>query len=33
MDNPEKLAPYGTEDEDEQNKNTVRYVLDTFIRK
>jgi hypothetical protein len=29
MDNPEKLATYGTQDEDIQNKNTTQYVLDT----
>jgi len=29
MDNPEKLA----QDEDQQNKNTTQYVLDTKIRK
>ena len=33
MDNPEKLATYGTQDEDKQNKNTTQYVLDTNIRK
>jgi hypothetical protein len=27
MDNPEKLATYGTQDEDKQNKNTTQYVL------
>jgi hypothetical protein len=26
MDNPEKLATYGTQDEDKQNKNTTQYV-------
>jgi hypothetical protein len=31
MDNPEKLAAYGTQDEDKQNKNTTQYVLDTTI--
>ena len=33
MDNPEKLATYGTQDEENQNKNTTQYVLDTTIRK
>ena len=33
MDNPEKLATLGTQDEDKQNKNTRKYVLDTTIRK
>ena len=33
MDNPEKLATYGTEDEDNQYKNTAQYVLDTTRRK
>jgi len=33
MDNPEKLATYGTEDEEKQNKNTTQYVLDTTIHK
>ena len=27
----EKLATYGTQDEDKQNKNTTQYVLDTTI--
>ena len=31
MDNPEKLATQGTQDEEKQNKNTTQYVLDTFI--
>ena len=31
MDNPEKLATQGTQDEDKQNKNTAQYVLDTTI--
>jgi len=30
---PEKLATYGTQDEDKQNKNTTQYVLDTTIHK
>jgi hypothetical protein len=29
MDNPEKLATYGTQDEEKQNKNTTHNVLDT----
>ena len=33
MDNPEKLALYGTQDEEKQSKNTKQYVLDTTIRK
>ena len=33
MDNPEKLATYGTQDEDKQSKNTTQYVLDTDIHK
>ena len=33
MDNLEKLATLGTQDEDKQNKNTTQYVLDTTIRK
>jgi hypothetical protein len=33
MDNPEKPATYGTPDEDEQNKNTTQYVLDTTMHK
>jgi len=32
-DNPEKLATYGTQDEEKQNKNTTHYVLDTTLRK
>jgi len=31
MDNSEKLATYGTQDEEKQN--TTQYVLDTTIRK
>jgi hypothetical protein len=30
---PEKLATYGTQDEEKQNKNTTQYVLDTAIHK
>jgi hypothetical protein len=33
MDNPEKLATNGTQDEEKQNKNTTQYVLDTTMRK
>jgi hypothetical protein len=33
MDNPEKLAIYGTQDEEKQSKNTTQYVLDTTISK
>ena len=33
MDNPEKLVTQGTQDEEEQNKNTTQYVLDTTVRK
>jgi hypothetical protein len=28
MDNPEKLATLGIQDEDKQNKNTIQYELD-----
>jgi hypothetical protein len=33
MDNPEKLATQGTQDEEIQNNNTTKYVLDTTICK
>jgi hypothetical protein len=33
MDNPEKLTTLGTQDEEQQNKNTTQYVLDTTIRR
>jgi len=33
MDNPEKPATQGTQDEDRQSKNTTQYVLDNTIRK
>ena len=33
IDNPEKLATWGTQDEEKQNKNTTLYVLDTTICK
>ena len=32
MDNPEKLAKHGTQDEEKQNKNTTQYVLDITIK-
>jgi hypothetical protein len=33
MDNPEKLATKGTQDEENKTKNTMQYVLDTTIPK
>ena len=33
MNNPEKLATYGTQDKDTQNKTTTQYVTDTTIHK
>jgi hypothetical protein len=33
MDNPEKVATLGTQDEGKQNKNTTQYVWNTTIRK
>ena len=33
MDNPIKLAIQRTHDEENQNKNTTQYVLDTTMRK
>jgi len=33
MDNPGKLAKYGTQSEETQSKITTQYVLDTTIRK
>jgi hypothetical protein len=33
MDNPEKLESEGTQDEENQSKNTTQYVLDTTMRK
>jgi len=33
MDNSEKLATSGTQDENKQSKNTTQYMLDTTIRK
>jgi len=33
IDNPEKLAIYGTQDEEKLSKNTTKHVLYTTIRK
>ena len=33
MNNPEQLATCSTQDEDEQNKNTTQFALDTTIHK
>ena len=33
MDNQEKLATQGTQEEEKQDKNTTQYVLDTTVRK
>ena len=33
MDNPEKLATQGTQNEEKPNKNTTQYALDTTIPK
>ena len=33
MDNPEKLATYGAQDDEKQHKNTTQYALDTTICK
>ena len=33
MDNQEKLATYGRQDEQKQNKNTTQSVLDTTSHK
>ena len=33
MDNLEKLATLGTQDEDQQNQNTTQYVLETTMHK
>jgi hypothetical protein len=33
MDNPQKLARYGTQDVEKQNKDKAQYVLDTTVRK
>ena len=32
MDNPEKLATQGTQDEERQNKNTIQYVQEKLER-
>jgi hypothetical protein len=32
MENPEKPATQGTQDEDKQDKNRTQYVLDTTMR-
>ena len=32
MDNSEKLATLGTQNEDKQNKNTKQYALDSTMR-
>ena len=33
MDNPEKLATYGKQDEEKHNKYTTQYVLNTSMHK
>ena len=33
MDNPEKLATLGRQDEDKQNKNTIQYELNATTHK
>ena len=33
MDNPEKFARQGTQDEEKQNRNTTQYVSDATISK
>ena len=33
MDNPEKRATYGTQDEEKQNKSITKYLLDTTMCK
>ena len=33
MDIPEKLTTQDTQHKEQQNKNTIRYVVDTTIRK
>jgi hypothetical protein len=33
MENPEKLATYGTRGEEKQTKNKTQYVLDTTVCK
>ena len=33
MENPEKIATKGTQDEEKQNKNTTQYVWNTTMHK
>ena len=33
MENPDKLATQGTQDEEKQSKNTTQYVFDNTTRK
>jgi hypothetical protein len=33
MENPEKLATYGTQDEEKENRSKTQYALDTTMRK
>jgi hypothetical protein len=33
MDTIEKLPTYGTQDDENQSKNTTQYALDTAVRK
>ena len=33
IDNPEKLATYGTQNKEKQSKNTTQYELGTTMRK
>jgi hypothetical protein len=33
MENSDKLATHGTQDEETQSKNTTQYVFDTTTRK
>jgi hypothetical protein len=33
MENPEKLATYGTHDEEKENRSKTQYALDTTMRK
>ena len=33
MDNPEKLATQGTQEEEKQQKTTTQFALDTNMRK
>ena len=32
IDNPEKMATQGTQDEEKQSKNTTQYMLDATMR-